>query len=146
MTTALPKPLVSVYAIGNGGADGDLTRRVDTDFAVGACREAISAVHRGELTAPPRVHAELGDGRLTYTAGRLTGRWFGYLSYDRIGPADGNQLVAVHREDDGVLAGIAVGHELGRMRTCPARGAVLRGGAGRNRGISAGEAVGVLSL
>ena len=95
--------------------DAQLPELLDTRGCVDACREAVLAAHRGELTAPPRVHADLGDGNLVYTAGRLGDRWFGYRSYDTV--AGGEQLVAVHNGADGSVAGIAIGRDLGRMRT-----------------------------
>ena len=71
--------------------DEDLNRDLSAETAVNWCREAILAAHRGELLAPPRVHADLGDGRLAYTAGRLAGRWFGYRSYDTLPETEGEQ-------------------------------------------------------
>ncbi|MGH8877045.1 MAG: ornithine cyclodeaminase family protein [Stackebrandtia sp.] len=97
--------------------DEDLARDLDAETAVAWSRDAILAVHRGELLAPPRVHAELGDGRMAYTAGRLTGHWYGYRSYDTLPSTDGEQIVAVHSEPSGRVAGIVVGKDLGRMRT-----------------------------
>lgn len=95
--------------------DADLPGLIDAAGTVAACREAILAAHRGELTAPPRVHTELGEGNLIYTTGRLGDKWFGYRSYDTI--KGGEQLVVVHDGADGSVAGIAIGHDLGRMRT-----------------------------
>ncbi|MGH8792174.1 MAG: ornithine cyclodeaminase family protein [Stackebrandtia sp.] len=97
--------------------DADVGDRVDAEFAVDACREAILAFHRGELVAPPRVHAELGDGRFAYTAGRLPGRWYGFRSYDTRPVSSGDQITAVHDDATGKLAGVAVGAFLGQMRT-----------------------------
>jgi ornithine cyclodeaminase len=54
-------------------------------------------------------------GVLTFTAGRLPGRWYGYRSYDT--HVGGQQIVAVHAEPTGDLAGIAVGAALGAYRT-----------------------------
>ncbi len=79
-------------------------------------REAIVAAHRGELRSPPRVHADLGRGRLVFTAGALDGKWFGYRSYDSLGAEPGEQVVVVHDAADGRVRGIAVGNELGPRR------------------------------
>ncbi|HEY1178126.1 MAG TPA: ornithine cyclodeaminase family protein [Phytomonospora sp.] len=95
--------------------DADLPGLIDAAGTVAVCREAILAAHRGELTAPPRVHTELGDGNLVYTTGRLGDKWFGYRSYDTV--KGGEQLVVVHDGSDGSVAGIAIGVDLGRMRT-----------------------------
>jgi hypothetical protein len=51
---------------------------------VAVVRAAISAHGRGELVAPARTSAPLGQQRLVVTAGALTGRWFGYRTYDTI--------------------------------------------------------------
>ena len=79
--------------------------------------EAIDANNRGDLVAPPRVHADLGDGRIVFTTGRLRGSWFGYRSYDTFPTEPGSQLVAVHDESSGEMRAIAIGNELGPRRT-----------------------------
>jgi ornithine cyclodeaminase/alanine dehydrogenase-like protein (mu-crystallin family) len=99
--------------------DDAVTARLDAATAVAAMRAALVAAHRGELDAPPRVHA----GVATFTAGRLAGRWYGYRSYDT--HLGGDQVVAVHAEPSGTLAGIAVGRELGALRTGALGGAAV---------------------
>ncbi len=69
------------------------------------------------MAAPPRVFAHLGAGRLVFTAGARTGKWFGYRSYDTFGLVLGEQVVVLHNADDGRVAAIAVGNELGPRRT-----------------------------
>ncbi|NJC72632.1 ornithine cyclodeaminase family protein [Planosporangium thailandense] len=91
--------------------DVAVTTRLRPTAAVAAMRAALLAAHRGELVAPPRVHA----GGLTFTAGRLPGRWYGYRAYDT--HVGGQQVVAVHAEPTGDLAGVAVGTALGAFRT-----------------------------
>jgi hypothetical protein len=49
----------------------EIAERLGPAAAVRWIGEAADAHHRGELTAPPRVHAAFGDGRLVFTAGRL---------------------------------------------------------------------------
>jgi len=95
--------------------DAQLSEQLDAARAVAWVREAVVAAHDGRLVAPPRVDATLGGGVLRYTAGELVGEWFGYRSYDTI--VGGEQVVVVHRADDGRVAGIAVGSELGPRRT-----------------------------
>ncbi|GLZ81377.1 hypothetical protein Afil01_61840 [Actinorhabdospora filicis] len=94
--------------------DEDLPGLIDAAGTVAVMRQALLAAHHGTLSAPPRVHAELGDGRLVYTAG-ATSSWFGYRSYDTI--AGGDQLTVVHKRPSGAVAAIALGADLGRMRT-----------------------------
>jgi len=99
--------------------DAAISARLDAATAVRAMRDALVAAHRGDLLAPPRVHA----GALTFTAGRLPGRWYGYRAYDT--HLGGQQLVVVHTEPDGKLAGIAVGSALGAYRTGALGGAAV---------------------
>lgn len=96
--------------------DGEILDRLSAVDAVRWMGEAIDAHHRGELVAPPRVHADFGEGRLVFTAGRLRGSWFGYRSYATL-PADrGSQVVVVHDERSGQVRAVAVGNELGPRR------------------------------
>jgi ornithine cyclodeaminase/alanine dehydrogenase-like protein (mu-crystallin family)/GrpB-like predicted nucleotidyltransferase (UPF0157 family) len=96
--------------------DADIMRHLTASDAVGWMAEAVDAHHRGDLTAPPRVHAELGEGRIVFTAGRLRGTWFGYRSYDTFPGGPGAQIVAIHNEADGAARAVAVGKELGPRR------------------------------
>jgi ornithine cyclodeaminase len=97
--------------------DDDIRSRLDARDAVRWMGEAIDAGYRGDLVAPPRVHADLGDGRIVFTAGRLRGSWFGYRSYDTFTAEPGSQLVVVHDEGSGEVRAIAIGNELGPRRT-----------------------------
>jgi ornithine cyclodeaminase/alanine dehydrogenase-like protein (mu-crystallin family) len=97
--------------------DSDIAGGLDAAAAVRWMGEAVDAHHRGELIAPPRARAELGDGRLVFTAGRLRGSWFGYRSYDTFPAHPGAQVVVVHDESSGQVRAIAIGNELGPRRT-----------------------------
>ncbi len=103
--------------------DDDVRERLDAASAVAWMREAVDAHHRGELLSPPRVTAELGDGKLLFTTGRWTGRWFGYRSYDSLPAEPGSQLVVVHDDRTGAVRAVVTGTELGRRR-CGAIGAL----------------------
>lgn len=96
--------------------DEDVVALLGATDAIAWMGEAVDAHYRGELVAPPRVHADLGAGRLVFTAGRLRGSWFGYRSYDSFGAEPGAQVVAVHDEDSGRVRAVAVGNELGPRR------------------------------
>lgn len=96
--------------------DEDVLERLSAADAVRWMAEAVDAHHRGELVAPPRAHADFGDGRVVFTAGRLRGSWFGYRSYDTL-PADpGAQVIVVHDETSGQVRAVAIGNELGPRR------------------------------
>lgn len=92
----------------------DDVRRMSMEFVVDAVRNALLAHAAGRLSAPARIEANFGDGRLVFTAGRLAGEWFGYRSYDTM--VDGTHVVVVHAAD-GALVGVVSGHELGVRRT-----------------------------
>ena len=96
--------------------DSDLVRLLDAGSAVGWMREALIAAHEGRLHTPPRVSTDLGDGRLVFTTGALTGEWYGYRSYDSFDNEPGAQLVVVHDWHTGAVRGVAVGNELGPRR------------------------------
>ena len=96
--------------------DAEITERLTPAAAVRWIGEAVDAHHRGELTAPPRVHADFGDGRLVFTAGHLRGSWFGYRSYQTMPGNPGAQVVVVHDEASGQVRAVAIGNELGPRR------------------------------
>jgi ornithine cyclodeaminase/alanine dehydrogenase-like protein (mu-crystallin family) len=96
--------------------DGDILSRLSARDAVRWMGEAVDAHHRGDLVAPPRAHADLGDGRIVFTTGRLRGSWFGYRSYDTFGAEPGNQVIVVHDEASGTVRALAIGNELGPRR------------------------------
>lgn len=96
--------------------DDDVRARLDAPTAVRAVRSALPAAHEGGLHAPPRVHADLGDGDLVFTAGHLrTEKLFGFRAYDTLVGAE--QLVAVWGTEDGRLRAVVHGDELGPRRT-----------------------------
>ncbi len=80
-------------------------------------RQAVLAAEEGRLVAPPRVSADLGQGRVVFTAGALDGEWFGYRSYDTFDNDPGQQLVVLHAADTGYVRAVALGSALGRLRT-----------------------------
>lgn len=96
--------------------DADVELHLTAADAVRWMGEAVDAHHRGEFVAPARAQAELGDGRVVVTAGRLRGSWFGYRCYDTFPGGPGEQVVAVLDEADGNVRAISVGKELGPRR------------------------------
>ena len=98
--------------------DSEVRARLNPALAVGAMRDALLAFHRGQLQSPPRTTAVL-----TFTAGRLVGHWYGYRAYAlHLGD---EQVVALHTEPDGRLAGLALGPSLGAYRTGALGGAAV---------------------
>jgi ornithine cyclodeaminase/alanine dehydrogenase-like protein (mu-crystallin family) len=98
-------------------SDADIRSLLNVRDAVRWMGEAIDDHHRGLLVAPPRARADLGDGRIVFTAGQLRGSWFGYRSYDTFQAEPGEQVVVVHDETTGTVRAIAVGNEIGPRRT-----------------------------
>lgn len=97
-------------------SDEDVRRLLSPQAAVAAMRAALAAVRAGGLDAPPRVHADLGEGRLTFTVGRLRDQGlFGFRAYDTL--VGGEQLTAVWSSADGALVAVVHGDELGARRT-----------------------------
>jgi ornithine cyclodeaminase/alanine dehydrogenase-like protein (mu-crystallin family) len=96
--------------------DSDVARRLDPRTAVAWIREALLEAHSGRLVTPPRVGTELGNGRLTFTTGALTGEWYGYRSYDSFDNEPGAQVVVVHDWSTGEVRGVVVGNEIGPRR------------------------------
>jgi ornithine cyclodeaminase len=97
-------------------SDTDIRSSLRASDAVEWMRDAVLAHHSGLLVAPPRVAADLDDGRLVFTAGRLRGDWFGYRSYDSLGADPGEQVVVVQDESTGMVRAISTGNELGPRR------------------------------
>ena len=60
--------------------DEQLCAGLDAATAVSAMRRAMADAERGTLIAPPRVAADLGPGRVVFSAGARAGDWFGYRS------------------------------------------------------------------
>jgi ornithine cyclodeaminase len=96
--------------------DNDIIASLGAGRAISWMRDAILAAHRGRLSSPPRVHTDLGAGRLVFTTGALAHTWFGYRSYDTFDVEPGEQVVVVHDAEQGRVRGIAVGNELGLRR------------------------------
>jgi ornithine cyclodeaminase len=97
-------------------SDADVVQRLDARTAVDWMRAALLDAHHGRLHTPPRVDTDLGEGRLVFTTGALTGQWYGYRSYDSFGAAPGAQVVVVHDWATGEVRGIVLGNELGPRR------------------------------
>ncbi len=97
--------------------DDGLRASVDGTRAVEWMREAVLAVEEGRLHAPARASTELGEGRLVFTTGALSGEWFGYRSYDTFDVDGGEQVVVVQSAHTGRVEAIAVGNALGQIRT-----------------------------
>ena len=102
--------------------DADVQRLLNPAVAIAAVRESLIAHHTGGLTAPPRLHAPLGDGDLVFTVGRLAGTGYGFRVYRMTSSASGgrlagDQLTVVFDDATGKLSGVVIGTFLGAART-----------------------------
>jgi len=97
--------------------DERLRQAVRAADAIEWMREAVTAADAGLLYTPARAYTELGEGRLVFTAGALTGQWFGYRSYDTFDVDPGEQVVVLQSARTGRVQAIAVGNAVGQLRT-----------------------------
>ena len=95
--------------------DADVRALLTPQLAVAGARQALVDAHRGRLDAPPRMHADLGDAALVFTAGGMADGTRGVRIY-QTGLERSDQAVLVW-DGDGRLAGCIVGVELGAART-----------------------------
>ena len=98
-------------------ADAELERLLPMERALELVRDAVRAAEGGRLRTPPRVSADLGSSRLTFTCGALEGEWFGYRSYLAPGDAGEQQVVVVQDATTGRVTGAYAGELLGPLRT-----------------------------
>lgn len=97
----------------------DDVRAAPPELVVAAVREALLRFGRGELLAPARVRAPLGELDYVFTAGAFGDGSSGFRAYRASSSPDrppGEQLVAVW-DPEGQISGIVVGNELGARRT-----------------------------
>lgn len=97
--------------------DADVARLLPMPVAVELMATAVRRAHEGTLIHPPRVAADVGVGRLTFTCGAVPGDWFGYRSYLAPGDHDDEQVVIVQDAGTGALRAVYAGRDLGPRRT-----------------------------
>jgi ornithine cyclodeaminase/alanine dehydrogenase-like protein (mu-crystallin family) len=95
--------------------DSDVRTGLDAADAVRAARRALVDAYKGLLAAPPRLHADLGERGLVFTAGGYVDGPVGFRVYG-LWPGDSDQAVLVW-DGSGRLAGCVVGTEIGARRT-----------------------------
>ncbi|MCQ9353395.1 hypothetical protein NQ015_10540 [Corynebacterium sp. 153RC1] len=99
--------------------DSGIRAHLHAHDAVGWMREAVLAHGKDALSAPPRVHAALGEGAggLVFTAGRFAGKSYGFRAYSTLELPVDEQVVVAFDDHTGRVCAIAVGSELGVRRT-----------------------------
>ena len=93
----------------------DVVRDLTAELAVAAARRALADAHAGRLAGPPRARIEVGEHGFVFTAGGYADGQVGLRVYG-LWPGDSDQAVLVC-DDDGALAGVVAGTELGARRT-----------------------------
>lgn len=105
--------------------DADIERMLPPERALSLIRAAVLDAESGRLTAPPRVSADVGVGRLTFTVGAVEGEWLGYRSYLAPGDRGEEQLVVVQDLTSGRVRSLYAGVDLGPRRTGAIGGVVV---------------------
>jgi ornithine cyclodeaminase len=95
--------------------DDDVRDAMTAVEAVALMRSALVEHHRADLLAPARLHAELGGGGLTFTAGRQVERVYGFRVYGTFEHV--TEQVTVVFDEAGLVSAIITGAELGDRRT-----------------------------
>src|SRR2546423_8498332 len=93
--------------------DGAVRSRLVPADAVRAVRAALLAQVDGGLTAPARLAADLGDGNLIFTAGRLVGVGYGFRAYDTRPTSESDQVTIVYDDVSGIVRVVITGSRLG---------------------------------
>lgn len=97
--------------------DSDVDLLVRPPLARSAMRDAVVAAFQGRLASPPRTVVDVADRRLSFPCGAVAGEWYGYRSYTAPGSAEEDEVVVVHDDRTGAVAGMTIGSALGPRRT-----------------------------
>ena len=87
--------------------DAFVREHLTPERAIAWLREVVLALEGKTYQAPPRVEVPLLDGKVVYTAGARTGRWYGYRSYDKVAGAE--ELVVAYDAASGRALGVVQG-------------------------------------
>lgn len=97
-------------------SDDDIQDALTPQLAMDAVRGVIAGFAKGEVAAPARVTADLGDGLMTYTTG-ATPEVYGYRSYDSLAPGKVDQVVTCLDRKTRRLKYVHAGSLVGIART-----------------------------
>lgn len=95
-------------------SDADIRGRLTPGQVIAVVREAVVGVHRGTVTAPPRVYEGSPESGPVQSVG-ASSSWFGYVSSDAGLPAASDAVVVLHDRESGEVRAVAVGSELARL-------------------------------
>ncbi|WP_336361214.1 ornithine cyclodeaminase family protein [Haladaptatus sp. ZSTT2] len=102
-------------------SDDDVLATIDTADVVATMALAIREHAFGNLVSPPRFSVDVEDGSLVFTAGAATGevQALGFRVYEtfRDDSPEHTQLVAVFDSQTGAFKGLALGDQIGLLRT-----------------------------
>ncbi len=103
--------------------DDDVRELLTPALAVSEARRCLIDAYRGQLSAPPRLRADLGAVELVFTAGGYVDGPVGFRVYGTW-PEETDQAVVVWGRDGRMLTCV-LGHELGTLRTGALGGAAV---------------------
>ncbi|MFC6992085.1 ornithine cyclodeaminase family protein [Haladaptatus sp. GCM10025707] len=102
-------------------SDDDVLAAIDVPDVVATMELAIREHAFGNLVSPPRFSVDVEKGSLVFTAGAATGevQALGFRVYETFkdDSPDHTQLVAVFDSETGAFKGIALGDQVGLLRT-----------------------------
>lgn len=105
--------------------DSDVLRLARADQAVDCMTDALIAAANGSLVSPARVSASMDAGRIVLTAGTAA-HTYGYRVYDTLETSRSEQVVVALDRRSGAVLAVAVGSQLGALRTGALGGAAAR--------------------
>lgn len=101
--------------------DDDIYRLLDMKTVIDIIEESFMQKSLGNLSHPPRIFVEGGQGKLAFTVGaspnQEKGLGFRVYSMFKNSPKKNKQLVAVFDSENGAFKGVVIGTAVGEMRT-----------------------------
>lgn len=101
--------------------DEDIHRLLDMKTVIEIVEESFLQQSQGNLSHPPRIRVEGGQGALVFTIGASPNQeqGLGFRVYSRINnsTAKNKQLVAVFDSENGGFKGVVIGTAIGELRT-----------------------------
>jgi ornithine cyclodeaminase len=101
--------------------DEDIYSLLDMKTVIEIIEESFRQQALGNLTHPPRIYVEGGQGRLAFTVGAspMQEQSLGFRVYSMFkdSPKKNTQLVAVFDSEHGAFKGVVIGTAVGELRT-----------------------------
>lgn len=100
-------------------ADEDIHRLLDMKTVIEIVEESFLQQSQGNLSHPPRIYVDGGQGALVFTVGASPNQGMGFRVYSMFNNSTvkDNHLVAVFDSENGAFKGAVIGTVVGEMRT-----------------------------